>query len=116
MLNWIENLVLRAEIPIKPTDNTITVSRSDATKLNSMHIGAHVYMTVRLYAHDDTYEVVKYLHNTPVQTSGCATVALVVDRDVMNTGRRAFPAHTKLRSEPSKIQIEEFVRSILTGE
>ena len=116
MLNWIENLVLRAELPIKPADNTITVSRSDAAKFNSMPAGSHIYLTVRMYAHDDTYEVVKYQHTTQVQTSGCATVALVVDRDVMNTGRRAFPAHTKLRSEPCKIQIEEFVRAISTGE
>ena len=46
MLNWIEHLIIRAEKPVRPADDTITVARKDAAKLNEVGAGNHIYLTL----------------------------------------------------------------------
>lgn len=110
MLNWVENVVVRLAKPLKSTDTGITINRKDAVKLNTVGIGNHTYLTLKLYGTDDVVETVKYTHTTDILTTGAVTVDVVVTRDVANTGRRNFPVHTCAETKLTKVMLLEIIK------
>ena len=109
MLNWVENVVVRLVKPLKSTDTGITINRKDAVKLNTVGIGNHTYLTLKMYGTDDVVETVKYSHTTDIPTTGAATVDVAVTRDVTNTGRRSFPVHTCAETKLTKVMLLEII-------
>jgi hypothetical protein len=108
-VNYITSLSIKALKPIKPADNTITVSRSDAAKLNAVGVGNYTDLTLRLIGQNDVSEVVRYNHTQDITGTGTSMVDVIVMRDVHNTGRRSFSVFTCARAELSQQDILDIV-------
>lgn len=115
MLNWIEHLIIRAEKPVRPADDTITVARKDAAKLNEVGAGNHIYLTLRLYGYPELHEVVRYEHKADIPVTGTPTVEVGIVRDINGRGRKAFPMKTCAVSELGTQQLTEFIRQTVGG-
>lgn len=110
MLNWLSGLAVTTVSAVKPADDSIEISAADATRLNRMAAGDHVYLTLRVCGQTSSEEV-KYTH-TP-RSPNCNNVTIPVTRNISGEGRKAFPKGTVATAEPSVTQLSELIRSIV---
>jgi hypothetical protein len=88
-----------------PADDFISISSTDAAKLNVMAVGDHTYLEI-----NDArgVELVRYDHTAPIIVSP-GTMIITVSRAQGGTARRAWPIHGCLKTSLDHVVLAEFI-------
>lgn len=98
-----EGFEVRTYRKIRANSDSITLSAGEARRLNKVGKDNHVYLVVQDPLHR---EVVRYEHTEDWGT-GASHVAIPVERDVANMGRKNFGTFACLRYELTMPEIQE---------
>ena len=104
-------LDLKLSKTLQGGDNVLSVSGSDALKLNSIGIGNYINLTV---TDNRACETVRYDHVVDFPATGTVK-SIPVLRDVGATGRRNFGVHSCVVADWSVTQVVELINQLLGG-
>lgn len=109
MVTMLDGFRAHLKAKLNASDSYITLTRSDAMKLNAVGLDNHVYLTVRDRVNS---EIVKYTHADNWTTADESVVQVPVERNVRGLGAKNFPYGTCVTSEVNSLYISDLVSSL----
>lgn len=101
MLEYIDNLKGSTTIAVQTTADTIDITPALVKRLSVLKDGSHIYLSLKYL---DRYEVVKFTKDGEIRRN-----KISVERDVLGTGRKNFPARSCIEADWNSVQLKEFL-------